>query len=92
MHNWVSDISCTSNFHVGVSLRSCALIEYSILFNPFRETIVQGTPRPQKGLITCSNNPGLGLCIDETLLEANKHFNINLCHNSAFIFMVQRSQ
>ena len=81
MHNWVGDISCTSNFHIGVSLRSCNLIEYSILFNPFRETIVQGTPRPQKGWITCSNNPGLGLCIDETLLEANKNFSINLCHN-----------
>ena len=81
MHNWVSDISCTSNFHVGVSLRSCDLIEYSILFNPFRETIVNGTPRPQKGWITCSNNPGLGLCIDETLLEAKNEFIINLCHN-----------
>lgn len=81
MHNWIGDISCASNFHIGVSLRSCDLIEYSILCNPFRDKIVQGTPRPQKGLITCSNNPGLGLWIDETMLEAKKNFNINLVYN-----------
>ena len=71
LHNWTKSISMYSNFHLGLALDNCKLVEYSILKFPDEFSFLEKNYHIKKGKITLSKSPGLGIELNSEIL--NRH-------------------
>jgi L-alanine-DL-glutamate epimerase-like enolase superfamily enzyme len=62
-------ISQLAALHVAAAAPSLAKLEYMVIDNPAREIFVGGYPRPKGGFLEAPDDPGLGLELDQQLIE-----------------------
>jgi L-alanine-DL-glutamate epimerase-like enolase superfamily enzyme len=74
LHNWFSEINCNFNVNLGSALKSCDLIEYRTIEDPFREYFFYDILRPNNGYIHCSNNSGAGIKLNIKMFNKYKSF------------------
>jgi L-alanine-DL-glutamate epimerase-like enolase superfamily enzyme len=66
LHNWANAVSNFSNIHMATSMR-CRYIESSIIYNPFRESLVHSPLLPIGGGFELRDEPGLGCLLNEKM-------------------------
>ena len=71
LHNWTKTISMYSNFHLGLALNNCKMIEYSILKFPEEFNFLDKSYLIKKGKVILTKNPGLGIKLNQEIL--NRH-------------------
>ena len=71
LHNWTKSISMYSNFHLGMALDNCKLIEYSILKFPEEFNFLEKNYFVKKGNIILNKKNGLGIKLNHEIL--NRH-------------------
>ncbi len=68
-HIWGTGVALAANLHLIISTPNAIWAEYDTLANPLRHELIKGALKPKKGSIDCPGGPGLGLELDETVLE-----------------------
>lgn len=71
-HNWANAIANAANVHFATALgkKVAPLMEYSQVFNPLRESFVEDPLIPIEGTINVGHKPGLGLSLNEDVVDA----------------------
>ena len=69
LHNWTNDINNSANIHLGAALDSCAMVEANLTYNPLRNNLIEDPMVVSKGEFTLSNKPGLGIELNQSIVD-----------------------
>lgn len=69
MHNWANDVSNAANVHLAAALACSPMVEYNLTTNPIRGRLAKPTISPHNGRFKLTDAPGLGIELDQELLE-----------------------
>ena len=69
LHNWTKSISMYSNFHLGLALDNCKLVEYSVLKFPEEFNFLKKNYLIKKDRIILKRKNGLGIELNHEILD-----------------------
>ena len=69
LHNWTKSISMYSNFHLGLALDNCKLVEYSVLKFPGEFDFLKKNYFIKKDRIILKRKNGLGIELNHEILD-----------------------
>ncbi len=68
-HIYGTGVALAANLHLITATPNALYAEYDTLANPLRHDLIGGALKPAKGFLRCPDGPGLGLRIDESVLN-----------------------
>ena len=69
LHNWTNDVNNLANIHLGAALKSCIIVEANLTYNPLRNNLIEDPMVVSKGEFTLSNKPGLGIELNQSIVD-----------------------
>lgn len=70
-HLYAGPIEWAANLHLATSIPNLLMCE--TIETPFHDALIKGTIRVENGFVSLSNNPGLGIDVDEDLARAHPY-------------------
>jgi L-alanine-DL-glutamate epimerase-like enolase superfamily enzyme len=68
-HCWSTDILVAATLHCIATMRDCPYLEYNVTDNPLRTDLLVAPIRPQRGMVSVPEGPGLGIELNEATLK-----------------------
>lgn len=68
-HIWSTGVGLAANLHLITSTPNALYAEYDTLTNPLRHELIRGALKPIKGFMKCPDGPGLGVELDQEVLN-----------------------
>jgi L-rhamnonate dehydratase len=68
-HCWSSDILVAATMHVITALADCPFLEFNVMDQPLRRRLARQPIRPDGGVVSVPEQPGLGIELDEDTMR-----------------------
>lgn len=68
-HCWSTDILVSATLHLIATLPDAPFLEYNVMAQPLRTDLLSNPIRPKDGVAKVPNGPGLGIELNEELIE-----------------------